>query len=247
MFRRCAFLLGLSLVSCSPAPPIHTEPAPTQPVSAAPVAAPPPTLPATALDPGRGKEVGLTFQAYLSPWQEGGEEQDTPATVPAVFRSTTPSLTRAQREAAGHRGVGVVRFTNDLSRAFVDVKIEGVDLATVNMFHIHCGKPGILGPILVDFALGTDLKKSFQNGVFSIEITDDLIVKTSSHGHGAVDAFTMGCIIGGPSLSAGPPPKVSTVAGMAEIAMERQLYFNLHTTGQTYFGDIRGQIHPAKL
>jgi hypothetical protein len=31
---------------------------------------------------------------------------------------------------------------------------------------------------------------------------------------------------------------------MAEIAMERELYFNLHTTGQTYFGDIRGQIYP---
>lgn len=243
MLRRCALLLGLSLASCSPAPPIHTEPPPTQ--SGNPVSAGAPALPATALDPGRGSDVGLTFQAYLSPWQEGGEEQDTPPTVPAVFRSTTASQTRAQREAGGHRGVGVVRFTNDLSRAFVDVKIEGVDLATINMFHIHCGKPGILGPILVDFALATDLKKTFQNGVFTVEITDDLITKTAAHAHGVVDAFTMGCLIDSPTLASGPPPKVSTVAGMADIAMARQLYFNLHTTGQTYFGDIRGQLYPA--
>ena len=37
-----------------------------------------------------------------------------------------------------------------------------------------------------------------------------------------------------------------TVAGMARIAQEGELYFNLHTTSQTYFGDIRGQIHAAE-
>jgi hypothetical protein len=29
---------------------------------------------------------------------------------------------------------------------------------------------------------------------------------------------------------------------MAAIALEGQLYFNLHTAGQQYFGDIRGQL-----
>jgi hypothetical protein len=29
---------------------------------------------------------------------------------------------------------------------------------------------------------------------------------------------------------------------MAAIAREGELYFNLHTTSQTYFGDIRGQL-----
>ena len=37
-----------------------------------------------------------------------------------------------------------------------------------------------------------------------------------------------------------------TVAGMARIVQEGELYFNLHTTSQTYFGDIRGQIHAAE-
>ena len=32
---------------------------------------------------------------------------------------------------------------------------------------------------------------------------------------------------------------------LAQLAEQGELYFNLHTTGQTYFGDIRGQIHPA--
>lgn len=240
--RRHAFLILTSLAGCSPAPAIRSDPPSPAPTSAPAASAP--ALAASALDPRRGQEIGLSFQAFLSPWQEGGEEQDTPSTVPAIFRSTTPSLNRAQREAAGHRGAGMIRFSNDFSRAFVDVRIEGIDVSTVNMFHIHCGKPGILGPILVDFSLATDIKKSLASGVFSVEVTDDLIVKTSEHGHGPVDAFTMGCVIPSPSLAGLKPTKVSTVAGMADIAAERELYFNLHTTGQTYFGDIRGQIYP---
>jgi hypothetical protein len=33
-----------------------------------------------------------------------------------------------------------------------------------------------------------------------------------------------------------------TVAGLATIAAEGELYFNLHTKNQQYFGDIRGQL-----
>ena len=127
----------------------------------------------------------------------------------------------------------------------MDVKIEGVDPKTVNLFHIHCGKPGILGPIILDFAQVTDIQKNLADGVFSVEIKNEHIVKTAKHGHGVVAAFTMGCVI--PSLSLGSlkPTKVSTVSGMAQVALEGELYFNLHTTGQTYFGDLRGQLHRA--
>jgi len=200
---------------------------------------------AQALAPSRGQEIGLAFEAFLSPHQEPDEEEATPATTPAAFRSTAPSLSRAKREEAGHRGHGQLRFSKDLSRAFVDVKIEGIDPTTVNLFHIHCGKPGILGPILVDFSLATDIQKNLADGVFSVEIKNEHIVKTAQHGHGPVAAFTMGCLIPSPSLGSMTPIKVSTVAGMAQIALEGELYFNLHTTGQTYFGDIRGQIQPA--
>lgn len=200
---------------------------------------------APALDPAKGKEIGLVFEAYLTPHQEGDEETATPSSTPKQFRSTTPSLTRDQREAAGHRAHGQLRFTKDMSRAYVDVKIEGVDPKTVNLFHIHCGKPGILGPILVDFAQATDLQQNLADGTFSVEIKNEHIVKTAQHGHGAVAAFTMGCILPSLSLGSMKPVKVSTVAGMARLAMDGELYFNLHTTSQTYFGDLRGQIHPA--
>jgi hypothetical protein len=35
---------------------------------------------------------------------------------------------------------------------------------------------------------------------------------------------------------------VKTIAGLQLIAEQGELYFNLHTTGQTYFGDMRGQL-----
>ena len=198
-----------------------------------------------ALDPGRGKDIGMVFEAWLSPHQESDEEENTPKSTPKMFRSSTPSQSRAAREAAGHRGHGQVRFSKDLSRAFVDVKLEGVDPRTINMFHIHCGKPGILGPILVDFANATDLQSDLADGVLSVEIRNEHIVKTVEHAHGLIGAFTAGCIIPSPSLGSIKPSKVSTVAGMLQLALERELYFNVHTTGQTFFGDMRGQIHPA--
>ncbi|MCA9716856.1 MAG: CHRD domain-containing protein [Myxococcales bacterium] len=206
------------------------------------------SAPAVALDPADGDEIGLVFESYLSPHQEPDEEENTPPPTPATFKSSTPSKTRAQREADHHRGHGVVRFSKDLSRAYVDVKIEGVDVDTINMFHIHCGKPGVLGPILVDFAQATNIQENFKkDGVLSVEITNEHITKTVQHGHGVVGAFTAGCIIGPvPGPEAPRPSKVSTVAGMAQIALERELYFNLHTTGQTFYGDIRGQLHPTE-
>jgi CHRD domain len=205
-----------------------------------------PLPPAPALDPRRGQEIGLVFESFLSPHQEPDEEENTPSVTPAAFRSTAPSLSRDKREAAGHRGHGQIRFSRDFSRAFVDVRIEGIDVATVNMFHIHCGKPGILGPILVDFAIATDLQKNLSDGLLSIELKNEHIVKTAEHDHGLLAAFTQGCVIPSASLGSLKPTKVSTIAGMAQIALEGELYFNLHTTGQTYFGDIRGQIRAAE-
>lgn len=266
MSDRRAFLLSLALLwgcdsraESTTRAPTEPPPAPVQaaataepaPAPAATTATPPAsavapsTQSAPALDPGRGQDVGMVFEAYLSPLQEPEEEADTPKTTPKQFRSTTPSQTRAERVAAGHRGHGVLRFSKDLSRVFIDVKIEGIDPGTINMFHIHCGKPGILGPILVDFAHATDLQSNLADGVFSVEVTNEHLVKTVDHAHGVVGAFTSGCVIPSPSLGSAKPTKVSTVAGMLQIALERELYFNLHTTGQTYFGDIRGQIHPA--
>ncbi|MEZ4299373.1 MAG: CHRD domain-containing protein, partial [Polyangiaceae bacterium] len=206
----------------------------------------PSPLPSPTLSPQQGSTLGLLFESYLTPHQEGGEEEDTPSTTPEVFRSTAPSKSRADRESAGHRGHGQLRFSKDLSRAFIDVKIEGIDPSTIQMFHIHCGKPGILGPILVDLALATDLQKTFQKGTLSVEIRNEHIVQTATQGHGPVAAFANGCVIASPSLGSLTPVKVTTVAGMAMLALDRELYFNLHTSGQMYFGDIRGQLLPVE-
>jgi hypothetical protein len=265
---RTALFLALSLAGCDS----RTESTTRAPVDPAPTAATPETTPATSpatspaindepgpaaapaatsvsagaiLDPGRAREVGLVFESYLSPMQESDEEENTPKSTPKKFQSTTPSQSRAAREAAGHRAHGQVRFSKDLSRAWVEVKVEGIDVKTINMFHIHCGKPGILGPILVDFANATDLQSDLADGVMTVELRNEHIVATVEHAHGVLGAFTAGCVIPSPSLGTIKPSKVSTVAGMLQLALERELYFNLHTTGQTYFGDIRGQIHPV--
>jgi len=194
------------------------------------------------LDPKRGSEIGVVYQAWLSPQQEGGEERDTPKLIPQKFRSSTPSVDREQRTARGH---GLLRFSKDYSRAYVDLKIEGLDPATITMFHIHCGKPGVLGPILIDFGLKQNLKTAFPAGVFSAEVLNEDLVAVSEHSQHSVLGFaTMGCPIAqlNPGDLLKPFDRVKTIAGMAAIAREGELYFNLHTIGQQYFGEIRGQL-----
>ena len=192
------------------------------------------------LDPTRGSQTGAVYQSWLSPHQEGGEEADTPKMVPKQFRSTTPSVDRNQRKSAGH---GVLRFSRDLSRADVELQISGVDPKTITMFHIHCGKPGILGPIIVDFALKQDLYTAFPEGRFNAEIRNEDLVAVASHRHDGLIAFaTAGCPI---NKDGNPNERVKTVAGLAAIAREGELYFNMHTTGQNYFGEMRGQLEAA--
>ncbi len=56
---------------------------------------------------------------------------------------------------------------------------------------------------------------------------------------GLIGAYTAGCPIG-----QGPPDKVKTIAGMQYIAQKGELYFNLHTKGQTFYGEMRGKLNP---
>jgi hypothetical protein len=42
-----------------------------------------------------------------------------------------------------------------------------------------------------------------------------------------------------------PDDLMSTVGGLAYIANQGDIYVNLHTTAQTYFGDVRGQFLPV--
>jgi CHRD domain len=192
----------------------------------------------STLDPRKGQEIGAVYEAFLSPQQEPGEEEDTPSGTPKQFKSTAPSQPRSERKGRGH---GVLRFTNDLSKVYVEVRVEGVDLKQVNMFHIHCGKPDLLGPILVDFSVTGDIQKNLADGVFSVELTDADIVKTTEAGHGVTGEFLVGC-----PVVPGLKDKVKTIVGMEHIARQGELYFNLHTYGQTYYGYMRGQVRPTR-
>jgi hypothetical protein len=199
------------------------------------------------LEPSKGQDIGLVYEAYLSPQQEPGEEKDTPKNIPPKFQSTAPSLLRNQRKSRGH---GTIKFTKDLSKAYVDVQIEGINVKDINMFHIHCGKPDELGPILVDFALMTNIQENFADNNFSVVVTDESIEKTLNAASDPVGAFLTGCLIE-PNQANIPnkldkSKKIKTVSGMEQYAKHSELYFNLHTKGQTYFGDIRGKISPAK-
>lgn len=187
------------------------------------------------LNPAAGSEIGFVYEAFLSPHQEGGEEEETPPFIPPQFRSTAPSVPRTERTSRGH---GVIEITRDLSRAYVYLAVENVKAEDVVMLHLHCGRPGQLGPILIDFSMAGSITSYLADGVMSVEITNEDIVTAAQHGLNPIDAFTSGC----PIIPTIPNDKVKTIAGMQLIAEQGELYFNLHTSGQVYFGDIRGQL-----
>jgi hypothetical protein len=187
------------------------------------------------LNPASSNEIGAVYEAYLSPQQEGGEEEDTPAFIPEQFRSTAPSTPREQRAGRGH---AVIEFTRDLSRAYVHLAVTNIPAEDIVMLHLHCGRPGQLGPIIVDFGLAGDVPTYLADGTMSIEISNHDIEAVTEGSSGLVDAFTRGC----PIVAALPNDKVKTIGGLELIARAGEIYFNLHTKGQVYFGDIRGQF-----
>jgi len=189
------------------------------------------------LDPDGGKEIGYVFEAWLSPEQEPAEETEVPALAPSVFRSTLPSTDREARNSRGH---GIVAFARDFSEAYMEIAVKDVPAEEVVMFHLHCGRPGMLGPILVDFGLHHDLKAEFADGHFKATVRNADLVEVLDHGSGLVGAFTAGC----PILLANPLDRVRTISGMEDVARRGELYFNLHTASQTFYGDIRGQLRP---
>jgi hypothetical protein len=195
---------------------------------------------AVAFNIAKRTAIGAVYEAFLSPQQEGGEESDTPSFIPPEFRSTAPSVNRNERPSRGH---AVLEFNNELSKAYVHLSIENVKLQDINMLHLHCGRPGQLGPIIVDFSLIGNINAYLSDGKLSVEVVNEDIVAVTDHAHGVLSAFTAGCPIV-PSL---PMERVKTIAGMAYIAQQGDLYFNLHTKGQTYFGDIRGQFKAVQI
>lgn len=190
------------------------------------------------LNVAAGTDVGRVYEAYPSPQQEGGEEEETPPFIPDIFRSTAPSVPREDRPSRAH---AVLEFTNDLSRAYIHVQLENVNPDDIVMFHLHCGRPGQLGPIIVDFGLMGDIQEYLADGHLSLEITNADLEAVIDNAEGVIGGFTSGC----PIVASNPTDKITTIGGMEYVARQGELYFNLHTAGQTYFGDIRGAFYPV--
>ena len=76
----------------------------------------------------------------------------------------------------------------------------------------------------------------------TLEITNADIEAVIASGEGLVGAFTAGC----PIIPANLADNFTTIGGMAYVARQGELYFNLHTAAQTFFGDIRGAFYPMK-
>lgn len=193
---------------------------------------------ASAKDPSLGATTFTTYEAFMSPAQEPGDEDEAPKLLQKAtgLGSTAGSVPRESRPS---RGWGQLRFARDLSRAFVDVELSGLNPADIVMFHVHCGPPGVLGPIIVDFGKVGKKPLDFNGGKLSVELTNKDIVYVKDM-PGLKPALPEGC-----PIEVAFPGQVKTIAGLEHLARKGVLYFNVHTKAHTFYGEIRGQIYPA--
>ena len=196
--------------------------------------------PAAAKDPALGATTFTVYEGYLSPAQQPGEETDAPKAL-AKAVGLTGTATPTPRESRPSRGVGVLRFTRDLTRAYVDVQIKGVNPSDIVMFHIHCGPPGVLGPIIVDFGEFGDPAKTIVDGKLSVELSNKNITYIKSMPKGLKPALPESC-----PAELGLPTQSMTIANLEYLARKGVLYFNLHTKAHTFYGEMRGQVYPAQ-
>jgi hypothetical protein len=195
------------------------------------------TLPAQAKDPSLGATTYTVYEAWMSPAQQPGEESEVPKPLEKSLGATAPSTPREQRKS---RGYGQLRFSKDLTRAYVDVEISGVNASDIIMFHIHCGPPGVLGPIVVNFGETESPAKQLANGKMSLELTNNNIVYIKDM-KGMKSGLPESC----PAELGFLPTQTKTLAGLEYLAKKGVLYFNLHTKAHTYYGEMRGQIYPV--
>jgi hypothetical protein len=195
------------------------------------------TLPVQAKDPALGATTFTVYEAWMSPAQEPGEETEVPKPLEKSLGSTAPSVIRENRKSRGH---GQLRFAKDMSKAYVEVEIQGVNPDDIRMFHIHCGPPGVLGPIIVDFGESGSPAKKFVDGKFSVELTNKNVVFVKDM-PGLKPSLPEGC-----PAELGLPGQVKTLAGLESLARKGALYFNLHTKAHTYYGEMRGQLYAVQ-
>jgi hypothetical protein len=196
------------------------------------------TLPAQAKEPALGATTYTVYEAFMSPAQEPGEESETPKVLEKSLGATAPSVPRESRKSKGY---GQIRFTKDLSKAYVHVELQGVNASDIVMFHIHCGPPGVLGPIIVDLGEFGSPTKTMPEGKLAVELTNKNVTYVKDM-PGLKPSLPEGC----PVDKGFPLTQAKTIAGLEYLARKGVLYFNLHTKAHTYYGEMRGQIYAAQ-
>lgn len=173
-----------------------------------------------------GEHSFYEYEAFLSPGQEPGGEIDSDA-----------------------KGYGKLSFAKNLSFGEVDVDIQNIDPSEIVGFHLHCGPPGFLGPIVVNFGDYGDFKNTIVDGQFSATIKNENITLVDSlppiiDGDGSISLPKLpeGCPV---DINL-PTQQVNTVAGIDALARKGVLYFNVHTQDHSFYGEMRGQVYPAE-
>jgi hypothetical protein len=173
-----------------------------------------------------------------------------PAATPSVGPSTNyvgyPSPAQEPGPANGTEAsaIGTISFDPYLTQAQINFYLTGLDPAEITAFHLHCGLPGQLGPIVINFNQFGAFNTSFVDGVFSVTVTDADVREANwpPTKTGIPPACEKNAI--------GPAP-ATTLAGIDALARVGQLYFNVHTgkgKDRTFvFGLIRGQVYPVDM
>lgn len=180
--------------------------------------------PAVAENQQFGEQSFTEYEGYLHPAQE-----------------PDPAL---QSQANGY---GRLSFPKNLSAGKIDVQMVGIDPANITAFHIHCGSPGVLGPIVVNFDQFGEFKKTIVNGRLSASLNNKglTFVKQPPPPPSLSSAPKLPLPEGCPSDINFPVQQVNTIAGLESLARKGALYFNVHTKGHEFYGELRGQIYPV--
>jgi len=161
------------------------------------------------------------FKGFPSPQQEPGPSSGTTASAKAT-----------------------IVFDAYLTQAQITFDLTNLNPSQISAFHLHCGLPGQLGPLVINFgnfgAFTSTFKKIGPNTYrFQQTVTDsDIDEQNFPPAPGPVPACAGNNI--------GPAPATS-IASLESLGRVGQLYFNVHTgsgTDPTFvFALIRGQMY----
>ena len=157
-----------------------------------------------------GEQETFDFQSHLS-----GEQEVTPPTAPS-----TPSL----GVSTDTSGTILVRVSEDLSS--LEFRLVVRDGTDVTQAHLHCGRAGQNGPVVVFLAPLTEQGRD----------VDGLLARgTRRNEHIEPGAAACEELIGRP---------VRNIASLAAAAFEGLIYANVHTV-ENPAGEVRGQLIPG--